>query len=95
MSAYIVVEVNVKDPERYADYRTMVPPTLEVYGGRFLVRGGKSEQLEGSHLPERSVILEFESVERAKAWLNSDEYKDARALRHATAETNMFVVEGI
>ena len=95
MSAYIVVEVTVKDPEKFQDYREMVPPTLEVYGGKFLVRGGHTEQLEGDRLPARFVVIEFENAERAKAWLNSDEYRDARALRHAAAETNMFVVEGV
>ncbi len=94
MSAYLVVEVDVKDPERYADYRTMVPPTLELYGGKFLVRGGAVETLEGNWEPSRVVVIEFDSVQMAKRWWDSDEYREARNLRQATAETNMIVVEG-
>ena len=94
MSAYLVVEVDVKDAERYADYRAMVPPTLEPYGGKFLVRGGAVEALEGNWEPSRLVVIEFESVEMAKRWWDSDEYREARNLRQATAETKMIVVEG-
>ncbi|MEE9265477.1 MAG: DUF1330 domain-containing protein [Gammaproteobacteria bacterium] len=95
MSAYIVVEIHVKDPERYADYRTMVPSSLEAYGGKFLVRGGAVERLEGDWEPSRFVVIEFDSVEQAKRWWDSDEYRQARDLRQATADTKMIVVEGI
>ncbi|MDX1514574.1 MAG: DUF1330 domain-containing protein [Gammaproteobacteria bacterium] len=94
MAAYIIVQVDVTDPERYEKYKGMVPPTLKPYGGRFLVRGGAVENLEGSWKPVRVVIIEFESVEKAKAWWNSEEYADAKALRQATARTEMIVVEG-
>ena len=94
MSAYIVVELDVKDPERYADYRTMVPASLEAYGGKYLVRGGAVENLEGDWEPSRFVVLAFDSVEQAKRWWDSDEYRQARNLRQATADTRMIVVEG-
>jgi len=94
MSAYIVVEVEVEDPVRYEDYKKMVPPSLEAFGGRFLVRGGKVETLEGAWTPNRLVIVEFPSVERAKAWWSSAEYAEAKALRQATAKTKLIVVEG-
>jgi uncharacterized protein (DUF1330 family) len=94
MAAYIVVQVDVKDPERYADYRAMVPATLAKYGGRFIVRGGKTETLEGSWSPKRFVVVEFPSVEQAKAWWASPEYAEAKALRQATSETQMIVAEG-
>ena len=94
MSAYIVVEVDVKDAERFAHYRTMVPASLEAYGGKFLVRGGATEILEGSWQPPRIVVLEFDSVEQAKRWWDSDEYREARDLRQACADTKMIVVEG-
>ena len=94
MPAYIVVEVEVNDPIRYEDYKAMVPPSLAPYGGRFIVRGGKADTLEGNWAPKRLVIVEFPSVEKAKAWWNSPEYKDAKALRQATAKTQMIVVEG-
>jgi len=91
----MVVEVDVKDPERYADYRTMVPASLEVYGGKFLVRGGEVENLEGPWDPARFVVIEFESVDQAKRWWDSDEYREARNLRQATADTKMIVVQGV
>ncbi len=94
MAAYIIVQVNVNDPERYENYKKMVPPSLEPYGGRFLVRGGKVENLEGSWDPVRLVVIEFDSVERAKAWWGSSEYAEAKALRQATADTEMIVAQG-
>jgi uncharacterized protein (DUF1330 family) len=94
MPAYTVVEVEVEDPVRYEDYKKMVPPSLEPFGGRFLVRGGKVETLEGEWAPKRLVIVEFPSVEKAKAWWSSSEYAEAKALRQATAKTQMIVVEG-
>jgi uncharacterized protein (DUF1330 family) len=95
MAGYVVVQVDVKDPVRYADYRAMVLPTLAKFGGRFIVRGGKTETLEGDWAPKRFVIVEFPTVEQAKAWWASPEYAEAKALRQATAETQMIVVEGV
>ena len=95
MSAYVVVEVEVQDKERYETYKRLVPPSLAVYGGRFLVRGGEVENLEGEWSPKRFVMVEFPSVERAKAWWASPEYAEAKALRQATARTQMIVVEGV
>ena len=94
MAAYIVVEVEVRDAERYEDYKRMVSPTLTPYGGRFIVRGGAAETLEGGWSPGRVVVVEFPSVERAKAWWSSEEYAEAKALRQATAHTRMIVVAG-
>ena len=94
MSAYIVVEVDVKDPEGFADYRAMVPASLEGYGGKYLVRGGAVESLEGAWEPSRLVVIAFDSAEQAKRWWDSDEYREARNLRQATADTKMIVVEG-
>lgn len=94
MSAYIIVQVDVTDPDRYEAYKSMVPPTLEPYGGRFLVRGGAVENLEGTWNPARAVVIEFDSVDKAKAWWASPEYADAKALRQATANTEMIVVQG-
>ena len=94
MAAYIVVEVDVKDPERYADYRSMVPASLAVYGGKFLIRGGQVENLEGDWEPQRFVMIQFDSVEQAKRWWDSEEYREARNLRQATSDTRMIVVEG-
>ena len=95
MPAYVVVEIEVLDAGRYEDYKRMVPPSLAAYGGRFVVRGGATETLEGDWAPKRLVILEFPSVERAKAWWGSQEYAEANVLRQATARTEMIVVEGV
>jgi uncharacterized protein (DUF1330 family) len=95
MSAYVVVQVDVRDPVRYEDYKRLVPASLAKYGGRFIVRGGKTETLEGTWSPRRFVMLEFPDVERAKAWWASAEYAEAKALRQATSQTEMIVVEGV
>lgn len=95
MPAYVVVEVEVNDPVRYEDYKKMVPPSFEPFGGRFLVRGGETENLEGDWSPKRLVIVEFPSVEKAKAWWSSTEYAEAKALRQATAKTQMVVAQGL
>ena len=95
MSAYVIVQVDVKDPERYEAYKSMVPPTLEKFGGRFIVRGGKTHTMEGDWAPKRFVMVEFPSVEQAKAWWDSPEYRAARDLRWATAESQLIIAEGI
>jgi uncharacterized protein (DUF1330 family) len=95
MSAYIIVEVEVKDPVKYEDYKKLTPASISAYGGRFIVRGGKAELIEGKQEPKRIVVLEFENSERAKAWWNSPEYNDAKKLRHATAESRMILIEGV
>ncbi|MEI7987716.1 MAG: DUF1330 domain-containing protein [Chloroflexota bacterium] len=94
MSAYVIVDVNVTDPQGFENYKEMSPAAVAAYGGKYLARAGRTEILEGDWNPTRLVVLEFESVERAKEWLESEEYRQARALRHQYAETNMVVIEG-
>ena len=95
MAAYVVVQVDVKDPSRYEAYKKMVPPSLETFGGRFIVRGGQVHSMEGTWSPRRFVLIEFPSVEQAKAWWASPEYAEAKALRQATAESQLIIVEGL
>ena len=95
MSAYVVVEIEVLDNERYETYKQLAPPSIAQYGGRYVARGGQVETLEGTWSPKRLVILEFPSVDRAKAWWNSAEYAQAKALRQAVAHTQMIVVAGL
>ena len=95
MAAYIIVDLEVTDPTGYEEYRALVPATIEKYGGRYLVRGGQYETLEGDWSPQRVVVLEFDSVERAKAWYDSAEYREPKALRHRTAKAKMILVEGV
>ena len=95
MPAYVIADIDVHDPVRYADYRAMVPASIEAYGGRFLARGGNVESLEGPWRPKRTVILEFPSVERAKAWWDSEEYAPAKALRRSASQGSLILLEGL
>jgi uncharacterized protein (DUF1330 family) len=94
MPAYIIVEIDIVDPVGYEEYKKLAGATVEKYGGKYIVRGGKTEVLEGDWKPKRIVVLEFESAERAKEWLNCEEYREPRKMRHRTARTNMILVEG-
>ncbi|MBS1269639.1 MAG: hypothetical protein MAG794_00590 [Gammaproteobacteria bacterium] len=95
MSAYIIVEVKVHDARLYEEYKGQVQPTLEKYGGRFLVRGGQIDLLEGDWNPSRLVVLEFPSAENARAWWSSPEYADPKALRQRAAVTRMILADGV
>jgi len=95
MPAYFIVDVDVTDTAGFEEYRKLVPATVEKYGGRFLVRGGPVEKLEGAWQPKRVVVLEFPSVAQAKRWYDSPEYRDPKALRFRTAKTNLILVEGV
>jgi uncharacterized protein (DUF1330 family) len=95
MPAYIIVDVTIENAENYAGYTKLTPATIALYEGKFIVRGGKTETLEGDWQPGRFVVIEFPSVERAKAWWASDEYAPAKALRQANAKTKMIMVEGL
>jgi len=95
MPAYVIVQVDVHDPVAYERYKALAPESIAAHGGRYIARGGHSEALEGQWEPCRVVLLEFENVERAKQWLDSPEYREARSLRHAAAHTQMIVVEGL
>lgn len=94
MPAYIIVEVEVTDPETYVGYTKLTPATIAAYDGKFIVRGGSTESLEGEWNPGRVVVLEFPNVERAKEWWSSPEYGPAKAIRHKAATTRMIVAEG-
>ena len=95
MPAYVIAHIDVKDPVRYEDYKKMSPVSIQKYGGRFIARGGKTEVLEGNWQPKRLVLLEFPSVERAREWWASEDYRPAKELRQATSSGDMIVVEGL
>ena len=95
MPAYLIVQITVRDAETYARYRELAPPSIAAYGGRYLVRGGTTETLEGIWRPTRLVILEFPTVERAREWWASPEYAVAKALRQSCADTEMLLVDGL
>jgi uncharacterized protein (DUF1330 family) len=93
MTAYVIVDIEVNDPVGYEEYKKLAPAAVALYGGRYAARGGQTETLEGDWSPSRLVILEFPSIEQAKAWLNSPEYAPARAMRHQYATSRMVVIE--
>jgi uncharacterized protein (DUF1330 family) len=96
MAAYVLVNVEVNDPEAYREYTAQTPGTVEQYGGRFIVRGGAAEVIEGSFTPKRVVVIEFPSLEQAKAWYHSPEYQAILPLRLQHASTEFLVmVEGV
>ncbi len=95
MAAYIVVQIEITDPETFETYRAQVPATLEPYGGEYIVRGGDMEILEGEWATPRCVILRFPDMDAAKAWHASAEYQGPKALRQAASKGNMIVVDGV
>ncbi len=96
MATYVIVDVEVNDPEAYRAYTSRVPATLEPFGGRFLVRGGKTETLEGDWWPQRVVIIEFPDLAAATAWHASAGYAEILPIRQGHARTNFLtVVDGV
>jgi uncharacterized protein (DUF1330 family) len=95
MAAYLIADLQVTDPQVYEDYRSRVPAIIAAYGGRYLVRGGRVEQLEGDARPERVVVLEFPSMARLRAFYDSAEYHVLMAIRQRSARSRLFAVEGL
>jgi uncharacterized protein (DUF1330 family) len=95
VAAYVVVQIEIDDPAEYELYKSIAPPSIAAFGGRYLIRGGASERLEGTWQPRRFVILEFPDADRARAWWSSEEYAEAKALRQRCARTEMLLVEGV
>jgi len=95
MPAYVLVEVSIHDPELYDSYRKLSGPSVEAFGGKFIVRGAQTESLEGDWNPERFVMIEFPSVEIAKTWWGSEEYTKAKNIRHQASNAKMLVVQGL
>jgi len=94
MRAYVVAEITIHNPEAYERYKKLVPASIAAYGGTYLVRGATTTTLEGMWDPARFVILEFPDGDAARAWWNSPEYAEAKALRQSCADTEMLLVEG-
>jgi uncharacterized protein (DUF1330 family) len=94
MAAYIIVNVDIHDPEQYEDYKKLTPGSIKPFDGKFIVRGGATEILEGSPKIGRIVLLEFPNSDKARQWWNSDEYGPAKTLRQRIATTEMILVEG-
>ena len=94
MPGYVLAEIEITNPDGYKEYTTMVPATIRQYGGRFLVRGGNSQVLEGEWPQRRRVIIEFPSFEQARTWFDSPEYEKPPARRHANSNGRLLLLEG-
>ena len=92
--AYVVAELEVTDPATYQKYSAKVPETLAPFDGRFIVRGGKIQAVEGT-APKRLVVIAFDSAEKARGWYDSPAYKAILAMRLSSAKTRLFIVEGV
>ncbi len=95
MAAYVLAEIEVTNPEAYKEYTVHVPATIARYGGRFLVRGGAAEVLEGEWPRQRRVLIEFPSLEAAKRWYHSPEYAGPLAIRKANSTGRLILLEGV
>lgn len=95
MSAYVLAEIEIIDPERYKEYVIHVPVTIAKYGGRFLVRGGAAEILEGEWPQIRRVLIEFPSLEVAKRWWTSSDYEKPKAMRRAASKGRLILLDGV
>ncbi|HEX5529605.1 MAG TPA: DUF1330 domain-containing protein [Methylomirabilota bacterium] len=95
MPAYVIADVTVTDPPAMEEYRKQVPATLAKYGGRFLVRGGAHQTVEGDWKPARLVVIEFPSLADAQRWYDSEEYRGPKALRMRAGRTNVLIVDGV
>ena len=95
MPAYVIVNIEIQDPTQYEVYKQMAPGSIETYGGRYIVRGGAVDILEGRWTPRRVVVLEFPDRRQAHLWWNSSEYAAGKEMRQSCAYTEMIVVEGM
>jgi uncharacterized protein (DUF1330 family) len=95
MPAYVIAEVDITNPEGYKAYTTQVPATIELYGGRFLTRGGAAHVLEGDWPAIRRVIIEFPTLEAARKWWDSPEYAGPKAMRRANSKGRLLLLEGV
>jgi uncharacterized protein (DUF1330 family) len=94
MPAYIIAEVEITNPSGYDAYRPLAGASVAQYGGKFIIRGGKAELVEGSKDPARIVVIEFPDVAAAKRWYHSPEYQEALKIRLANSTGRVLLVEG-
>ena len=95
MAAYLVVDIAVTNPTQFEEYKKLAPAAIAKYGGRYLIRGGAYEAVEGDWKPQRLTVVEFESMEKAKAFYRSPEYQAAIQARKGAANMKMLLVQGI
>jgi uncharacterized protein (DUF1330 family) len=92
---YVVAEVEVSDTAAFAKYAQAVPGTLAPFNGQYVVRAGKITPVEGDAPKERFIVIGFDSVEKAKAWEDSPAYEAIKPIRHASAHSRVFIIEGV
>jgi uncharacterized protein (DUF1330 family) len=95
MPAYLIVQINVTDPEKFARYREAVPRVVQASGGRYIVRGGAVEVLEGSHDGRRLVLFEFPSMDAIRQFWHSRAYAEVKTLREDAADIDVWAVPGV
>jgi len=95
MAAYLVVDIDVTHPAQFEEYKKLAPAAIAKFGGRYLIRGGAYEAIEGDWKPQRLTIVEFESIEKAKAFYASPEYQTAIKARKGAANMKMLLVQGV
>lgn len=95
MAAYVIVDVSYYDHKAKEEYQKLTPATVAAFDGKFIVRGGQTTTLEGDWQPERIVVIEFPTVQRANEWWHSEMYTQAKIIRQRAAKTKMIIVEGI
>ena len=95
MSGYFIIQINVTNAENYKEYIEKVTPIVEKFGGKYIVRGGQSENVEGNWPFQRTVVLKFPTYDMVKKWHNSDEYKPIRKIREDNSECNAIIIEGL
>ena len=95
MAAYLVVDIDVTNPAQFEAYKKLAPGAIAKFGGRYLIRGGAYEAIEGNWKPQRLTVVEFESMEQAKAFYNSPEYQAAIKARAGAANMKMLLVQGV
>ena len=94
MPAYIIADIQVTDPAGYDQYRPLAAASIALSGGRFVVRGGEVDLLEGAPAPERIVVIEFPDADTARRWYSSEEYQKALKIRQSASRGRVFLVEG-
>jgi len=94
LPGYVIAEVEVTDAATFQKYAEKVPGTIAQYGGHYVIRGGKFDSIEGD-APKRFVVIQFDSVEKAKAWEDSPEYDAIKPIRHSSAKSRVFIIEGV
>ena len=94
MAAYVIAEIDITDPAGYEEYRRQVPGVITKYGGKYIVRGGKVESIEGGWQPKRLAVVEFPSMEQAQKFYRSAEYAPLIKLRQKASRGKLIIVEG-